>query len=218
MSANMAAALALEMAHGSSIARQHGSSIALEMAARPDSLEQAQIQAARDASACQSIDEQAGRSNDNACDDVTMPSELSGRPDNLEEAQMQAATAASASSWTAYRRTTDETTGDDRADDTQVGEGPAPQEWLNKGWIDYSDSRRKPYPGEGPWYGWITYTDEEWQAWLQHQVDKAVRVAERGDDEDESPPTRQPYAKKVRAPSSPVSVMDVCNVFDRLTV
>ena len=193
----------------------HGSSIALEMAARPDSLEQAQIQAARDASVCQSKEEQASSSNDNACDDVTMP--LSGRPDNLEVAQMQAAAAASSSSWTAYRTTTVEATGDE--DDTQTTQGPAPQEWIDQGWIDYSENRRKPYPGE-TWYGWCNYSPQEWEAWMEQTMVKVIRMAERDDDEEVS----QPYAKKVRAPSSPVQVLpseimdDMCDVFIRMDI
>ena len=43
----------------------------------------------------------------------------------------------------------------------QMDLGPAPQEWLNMGWIDYSVNRRKPFSGESPWYGSRNYSEAE---------------------------------------------------------
>ena len=176
------------------------------MAARPDSLEQAQMQAVGAVSAFECMDDKAGSSkdhgaragssNDRACDDD--------------------------SSWRAYRTTADEATWNDDADDCQ--EGPAPPQWLAKGWIDYSKYRVRPYPGEDPWWGWVTYDEEEFQAWEENPVEKAVRLAERDDDGDESPSVRAPFPKKVKAPSSPISIppsemlVDVADLFHNLNV
>ena len=95
---------------------------------------------------------------------------------------------------------------DDADDDWESQQGPAPKEWIERGWVDYSEHRRQPYPGENPWFGWVNYTETELQKWAQHQVAKAVRLAERGEDGDEPPSGRSPSPKKVKAPSSPVSL------------
>ena len=106
----------------------------------------------------------------------------------------------SSSAWTAYRSPT---TGEDENTD-DLPAGPAPEEWLAMGWVDYSDQRRKPYPGESPWYGWCNYSEAEWEAWRTHEVAKAVRLAETG--EDLSPCSRGPLPKKVRPPADVVFV------------
>ena len=181
----MAAEAPLDMAASSSFSQA--------TAGRPDIIEQDHIQAA----VAETWKDEHG---------------TEGRPDVVEDEQILAAvdesmvdelssSTVAAAAW-AYRSKADDGESDEEPIDTR---GPAPQEWIKRGWIDYSADRRAPAPGEAPWYGWCNYTEEEWQRWSEQQVEKAVRLAER-DEEEGTPTTRSPLPKKVKAPTDPVSI------------
>ena len=144
------------------------------------------------------------------------------RPDSLEEAQIQAACAATKDeaqgeaqgAWTKHRATKDETIGDDGDERGHASQGPSPQEWLDRGWIDYGPHRRQPVPGEAPWWGWCNYERVEWHTWRTEEVKKAIRLAEREESDGDSPSTRAP--KRARAPTQ--LEVDLSAEFDKFSV